>query len=69
MNFLYIISVQVSEYMNDKPKIIKNKLVNVIAENNFHAVQNIKKHYEKKSDPYGTSYYVLDTEEVETISF
>lgn len=68
MNYLYFVTVRVHKYMQDETED-KTKLLNVIADNPQHAVKNIEKHYEKKSDPHGTSYSILGTEEVETIGY
>jgi len=68
MNYLFVISLRVHEYEGES-RDVENKLVNVRAENPAHACKCIERHYEAKSDKYGTSYTVLGMEEVENIGY
>lgn len=67
MIHLVKVKYRISEYMVDDDDRIVSKLFTVNADNETEAENKIYKHFDNLSDPYDTSYWVMDCDFVEHI--
>ncbi|UVD32526.1 hypothetical protein ENTB43_087 [Enterobacter phage Entb_43] len=66
MIHLVKVKYRISEYMVDDDLIV-SKLFTVDADDTIEAENKIYKHFDNLSDPYDTSYWVIDCDFVEHI--